>query len=66
MLEHGRGEWEREVLIGFKEIHGEHALEGVNIGSIIKNILNKYSIQDQLPGFMTEYSCNNGILAEAF
>ena len=53
----------QEVLLGFKPLRGSYT--GLNLSSILLEILVEHGIQDQIFGLTTDNATNNKILVDA-
>ena len=53
----------REILIGFEPLHGTHT--GVNLGSVLFDLLQKHGIENRVLTITTDNASNNSKLAES-
>jgi hypothetical protein len=53
----------REILLGFEPLHGTHT--GVNLSSVLLNLLQKHGIEDQVLTVTTDNASNNSTLVES-
>ena len=52
----------REILLGFEPLHGTHT--GVNLGSVLFDLLQKHGIENRILTITTDNASNNSKLAE--
>ena len=53
----------REILLGFEPLHGTHT--GVNLGSVLFDLLQKHGIENRVLTITTDNASNNSKLAES-
>ena len=53
----------REILLGFEPLHGTHT--GVNLGSVLFDLLQKHRIENRVLTITTDNASNNSKLAES-
>lgn len=53
----------REILLGFEPLHGTHT--GVNLSSVLLDLLRKHRIQDRVLTITTDNVSNNSTLVES-
>ena len=53
----------REILLGFEPLHGTHT--GVNLSSVLLDLLRKHQIEDRVLTITTDNASNNSTLVES-